>query len=436
VSGEAARVACVEDLNDDGRGVARIEGKVTFIDGALPRERVSVVVETHKRHYDHARVAEILEPSPDRVVPECGYFGVCGGCSLQHLRPGAQIAAKQHVLRERLRRFGGVEPEQWLPPLTGPIWHYRRSARLGVRNVDKKGGILIGFRERHSRFITPLDDCLVLDRRIAPLLPELRALVSRLSRYDRIPQVEVACGDAHAALVFRHLEPLTGNDRSGLIEFGRSHGIQIHTQAAGPESVTALWPDPIPPLSYDLPEFDLTLQFKPTDFIQVNGEINRQVVHRATELLSPESTDAVVDLFCGLGNFTLPLARRAGRVIGVESETRLVERARGNAALNHIANAEFRCADLYDEAWSKELWRLVRADKLLLDPPRGGAMEALKHMPAVGPSRIVYVSCNPVTLARDAEYLVNFRGYRLARAGVMDMFPHTSHVESIAVFER
>jgi 23S rRNA (uracil1939-C5)-methyltransferase len=430
----ATCVAKVDTLNDDGRGVARVDGKVTFIDGAIPGERVSIVIESAKRHYDHARVDRIIEASPDRVTPECEHFGVCGGCSLQHLSPQAQIREKEAVLRERLQRFGGVTAERWFSPITGPAWHYRRSARLGVRDVPKKGGVLIGFRERHSRFITPLADCRILDRRVSDLLPELTALVSGLSCKSRIPQVEISCGDEGAALVFRHLEPLTDRDSELLAAFGRRHDIQIFTQEGGPASVRPLWPDPSPALSYRLPEFDLALEFRPTDFIQVNGEMNRRMVSRAISLLDPGPSDSVLDLFCGIGNFTLALARRAGGVVGVESEARLIQRARENAMRNAIANAEFRCVDLYDETQARDLWRLMKVDKVLLDPPRGGAMEVLKHMPEKGPERIVYVSCNPVTLARDAEYLVNFRHYRLVQAGVMDMFPHTSHVESMAVF--
>lgn len=428
--------ALIETLNDDGRGVARIAGKVAFVAGALPGERVRVAFEKSKRHYDHARVAAIIEASPDRVEPECRHFGVCGGCSLQHLRPEAQIREKEAVLREKLQRFGGLAPEAWLPAAAGASDHYRRSARLGVRNVPGKGGIIVGFRERRSSYITPLQDCLVLDRRVSALLPALAELVSGLSCKDRLPQIEAACGDEEAALVFRHLVPLTPGDLQRLSAFGESHQVRVYMQPGGPETVAALWPRDPGPLSYALPAFGLALAFRPTDFIQVNAEVNRLMVQQAVALLAPDGSDTVLDLFCGLGNFTLPLARHAGRVVGVESDRRLVEAARENARRNGIANAEFREADLYDETQVRSLWAQVRPAKLLLDPPRSGAIEVLKQLPASPPERIVYVSCNPATLARDSEYLVNARDYRLTRAGVLDMFPHTSHVESIAVFER
>lgn len=429
------RLARIDTLNDDGRGVARVDGKVTFIDGALPGELVRYRVLKGKRNFDQGELVELVEPSKHRVTPACEYFGVCGGCSLQHLDAAAQIGEKERVLRDKLRQFGGVEPAGWLPPLTGPAWGYRRSARLGVRNVPKKGGIIVGFRERRSSYLTPLRDCRTLDARAARLLPALIELISGLSRNDRLPQVEVACGDDEAALVFRHLELLTPSDLDRLAAFGREHGVRIYLQSQGPESVAPLEPADPPPLSYRLPEFDVTIRFRPTDFIQVNADINRRMVAQAVALLDPQPAERVIDLFCGLGNFTLPLARRAARVTGVEAERRLVLGARDNAARNGIANAEFRQVDLYDETQAREFWADTRFDKLLIDPPRSGAMEVLKHLPETGPRRLVYVSCNPATLARDSEYLVNSRGFRLTRIGVMDMFPHTNHVESIAVFE-
>jgi len=425
----------VDGLNDDGRGVARVDGKVTFIDGALPGELVRYRILKGKRNFDQGELVEVVEASAHRVAPACEYFGVCGGCSLQHLDAAAQIGEKERVLRDKLRQFGGVEPEGWLAPLTGPAWGYRRSARLGVRNVPKKGGILVGFRERRSSYITPLRDCRTLDTRAARLLPALVDLISGLSRNDRIPQLEVACGDDEAALVFRHLEPLGTADHTALAAFGRRHDIRIYLQPQGSESVAPLEPAEPSLLSYRLPEFDVAIHFRPTDFIQVNADVNRQMVARAVALLDPQPAERVVDLFCGLGNFTLPLARRAAQVTGVEADRRLVLGARDNAVRNGIANAEFRQVDLYDEAQAREFWAGARFDKLLIDPPRSGAMEVLKLLPASGPCRLVYVSCNPATLARDGEYLVNSRGYRLSRAGVMDMFPHTNHVESIAVFE-
>ncbi|MCC6303459.1 MAG: 23S rRNA (uracil(1939)-C(5))-methyltransferase RlmD [Gammaproteobacteria bacterium] len=429
------QLARIDTLNDDGRGVARVDGKVSFIDGALPGELVRYRVLKGKRNFDQGELVEILEASPHRVAPACEHFGVCGGCSLQHLEATAQIAEKERILRDKLRQFGGVEPEHWLPALTGPVWGYRRSARLGVRNVPKKGGIIIGFRERRSSYLTPLYACHTLDARAARLLPALVGLITGLSCRDRIPQLEVACGDDEVALVFRHLEAFTATDLARLSDFGREHGVRVYLQPRGPESVTALEPSDPSPLSYHLPEFEVAIHFRPTDFIQVNAGINRRMVAQAVALLDPRPGETVVDLFCGLGNFTLPLARRAARVTGVEAERRLVLGARDNAARNGIVNAEFRQADLYDEAQARDFWAGASFDKLLIDPPRSGAMEVLKLLPGDGPRRLVYVSCNPATLARDAEYLVNSHGYRLTRAGVMDMFPHTNHVESIAVFE-
>lgn len=427
--------AHIESLTDDGRGVARVAGKVVFVEGALPGEEVWLRYRKRRRHYDTAVVVEVLRPSPDRVVPPCPHYGSCGGCALQHLAPEAQVRVKQQILAEQLRRLGGVEPERWLAPVTGPAWGYRRRARLGVRFVPKKGGVLVGFRERAHSFITGLETCPVLEPRLSSLLPALRALIADLSCPDRIPQIEVAAGDAAAALVFRHLVPLREADLERLRAFAERNRIQVYLQPAGPDSVQPLWPERPEPLEYALEEFGLRLQFRPTDFIQVNAAINRRLVHQAVEWLEPGPQEAVLDLFCGLGNFTLPLARRAGRVLGLEADAALVDGARNNAVLNGITNAEFSPADLYSEglgAW----WGDFRFDKLLIDPPRSGAMEAIKRLPEPGPARIVYVSCYPATLARDSRYLVAVRGYRLAAAGVLDMFPHTRHVESMAVFIR
>ena len=430
--------ATIDALADDGRGVARVDGKVTFVAGGLPGERVRIAFERSRRQFDHARVIEVLSPSPERVDPPCPHYGVCGGCSLQHLEPDGQLRAKGALLLEKLQRFGGIEPGRWLEPVRGEVRHYRRSARLGVRDVPAKGGIIIGFRERRSHFLTPLTECLVLDRRASVLLPALRELISTLSCRERLPQVEVACGDEEWALVFRHLVPLTSADVERLCAFGREHGVRIYGQAAGPDTVTSLWPEDPGPLFYAMPDYDLRMAFLPTDFIQVNAGLNRIMVRQAVELLGPRDGELVLDLFCGLGNFTLPLARAAAAtVIGVESDDRLVAAAAANAERNGIGNVSFRRADLYEEAAVRELWSGLRPQRLLLDPPRTGAIEVLKLMPEKdAPARIVYVSCNPATLARDAEYLVNARRYRLEAAGVLDMFPHTSHVESIAVFER
>ncbi len=425
----------IDSLNHDGRGVARVDGKVVFIDGALPGEDVLFRYRKRRGKYDSGAIVEILKPSPDRIVAACAHHGVCGGCSLQHLRPAAQIAAKEQVLRDALTRLAKVPVAHWLSPVTGPPWGYRRKARLGARLVPKKGGALVGFREKRSAFITPLEDCKTLDPRFAARLPDLQGLLSQLSCPDRIPQIEVAAGDDAAALVFRHLDPLTAGDVELLRAFGRRHGLQIHLQPKGPDSIHALWPRPAPMLSYRLPEHDIEILFQATDFTQVNSAVNRQMVDQAVALLDPQPRDRILDLFCGLGNFTLPLARRAGLVLGIEADARLVVRAEHNARHNGIENARFRAADLAGAAASRS-WDDFNFNKVLLDPPRPGAMDVIKQLPSAGVERIVYVSCNPATLARDSEDLVHISGYRLSQAGVIDMFPHTTHVESIAVFDK
>ena len=439
-AGGDVATARIDSLDYEGNGVARVAGKAVFIEGAVPGDEVRFRYYNKKRSYDTGGVLDVISPSADRVVPRCPHFGVCGGCSLQHVQPGAQLRHKQQVLSDCLQRIGKVVPDAWLPPLDGPVWAYRRKARLGVRLVPKKGGILVGFRERRRTFITPLESCAVLDPAVSALLVPLRALIATLSCSGRLPQVEVAVGDTQQdapalALVFRHLEPLDDHDLRALRRFGEAHGAQIFLQPAGPDSVARLWPD-TGTLVYRLPEHGVELHFGPTDFVQVNAAVNRMLVGRALELLDPGPQDSVLDLFCGLGNFTLPLARRAGRVLGVEGDAALVERARANALHNAIANAQFLAADLYAVDGSAP-WGEERFGKWLLDPPRTGAMAAIKRLPAdgSGPERIMYVSCNPGTLARDSEVLVHVKGYRLAAAGVLDMFPHTSHVESLALFE-
>lgn len=427
--------ARVESFSHDGRGVARIGGKATFIEGALPGEVVRFRYLNRHRNYDNGRLVEVIAPSSDRVTPPCPHFGSCGGCSLQHMTPAAQLAAKQQTLAEQLQRLGKVDPETWLAPLAGPAWGYRRRARLGVRFVPSKGGVLVGFREKRKSFIANLDSCAVLPPAVSALLPALRRLIGGLSCPDRIPQIEAAVGNDATALVFRHLVPLTENDRAQLRGFGERHGMQIHLQAHGPETIEALWPASPAPLYYRLPEFDVAIEFRPTDFVQVNAELNAAMVRQAPVLLELKPEDRVLDLFCGLGNFTLPLARRAGQALGIEADAGLVEGARANAARNGLANVEFRSGNLYDETGPVP-WQGFTFNKLLLDPPRSGAMEAIKRLTERLPERIVYVSCYPATLARDAEYLVRVLGYRLAAAGAMDMFPHTGHIESMALFVR
>lgn len=429
---ESAQVH-VESLTHDARGVARVDGKAVFIDGALPGEEVLFTYVTRRKRYDEGRVVEIIKPSPHRVAPRCPHFDVCGGCSLQHMDAQSQILAKQQVLLDSLRHIGNVAPDALLPPLSGPHWGYRRKARLGAKYVLKRSRMLVGFREKRSNFLAELTRCEVLHPAAGERIMDLRALLDGLTARDRIPQVELAVGDSAAALVFRTLVEIDAGDRMKLCEFGERHGLQIHLQPGGPETTTLLWPASAS-LSYFLPDDDVEIFFLPTDFTQVNGDLNRKMVNLALELLDPQSGERILDLFCGLGNFTLPLARRAGSVVGVEGSEALVRRARDNACHNHITNAEFHVADL--SLTTDYSWVGLGFDKILLDPPRTGAFEAVKHLPAFDASRIVYVSCNPATLARDAAELVHNHGYRLVKAGVMDMFPHTTHVESIALFER
>ncbi len=426
--------ARVNSLAHDGRGVAHVNGKATFIDGALPGEEVLFIYRNQRRRYDEGELTEVISASPERVEPRCRHFGVCGGCSLQHMSAAAQIRMKEEVLLENLRRIAKVAPDSVLPPLTGPYWAYRRRARLGAKFVDKKQAMLVGFRERRSALLAELNRCEVLHPAVGEHLVELRRLVRELQGYKRIPQIEVAAGDEAVALVFRHLDPMSAADCAALRAFGERHGFYIYLQAGGPDSATALWPEDAR-LHYRLPAYDVELEFRPTDFTQVNGAMNRLMVDQALALLDPGREERVLDLFCGLGNFTLPIARRAGSVVGVEGDDKLIQRARDNAERNRIGNAAFHAGDLdaRDATWP---WGAGGFDKILMDPPRTGALETVRRIGTLGASRIVYVSCNPATLARDAAELVHGRGYRLIKVGVMDMFPHTTHVECMAVFEK
>lgn len=401
-----------------------------FVEGALPGERAAVRIFSERRKFDLARATAIVQPGPGRRTPRCAHFGVCGGCVTQHADPATQLAAKEDWLVQNLARIARVRAERVLPRLSGPEWGYRDRARLSVRRVPKKGGVLVGFRERRSSYVADLRECHVLPPPVAALITPLKTLVEALSVRARLPQIEVAVGDNATALVFRHLEPLTDEDRAQLRAFGAEHGVHIWLQAGGPQSAVPLHPA-ASELYYDLPEFAVRLHFRPTDFTQVNHAVNRLLVARALELLEPQPGERTADLFCGLGNFSLPLARRGAQVIGFEGAAELVARARANAAANGLV-AQFEQMDLF----APRLAPYGRFDKLLLDPPRQGAIEIVKALAAPFPSRIVYVSCDPATLARDAGVLVHTQGYRLVAAGVVDMFPHTAHVESIALLER
>ena len=424
----------IESLNHDGRGVAHVDEKTVFIYGALPGEKVRFRYLKRKRSYDEGSVIEVINASAKRVEPHCDKFGICGGCSLQHMAGESQIEAKQQVLLENLEHIGRVIPERVLPPLTGEAWGYRRKARLGTKFVIKHDKVFVGFRERGTSFITDTTHCAILHPKVGNLLGELGRLIDSLSINRRVPQVEMSMGDEACVLIFRIMEQITEADRQKLARFGRQHDINIYLQEGGPESVRPL--EGIPArLSYRLPDFDLELEFLPSDFTQVNSDINRKMLNLALELLDPQPDEKVLDLFCGIGNFTLPLARHAQQVTGIEGDAGLVARARENAERNGLNNINFHVANLY-ESLEGTSWLHESFDKVLLDPPRSGAAEVLAYLPKMGAQRIVYVSCYPGTLARDAGLLVNEHGYQLKAAGVMDMFPHTGHVESIALFER
>ncbi len=434
----------IVSLGHDGRGVARRPdgdahaGKTVFVSGALPGERVVAKQTAKSRHFDEATTVEVLSASADRVQPRCPHFGTCGGCVLQHLAEDKQILSKQQVLIDNLQRIGHVQPGLLLPPLTDAAWGYRRKGRLSVRRVEKKDKTLVGFREADPRFVADLSVCYTVIPQIGEKLGAISALVDAMDGRRDIPQIEFIAGDATVALVFRHLQPLSDRDRDALVAFAQTHGFAIFLQPGGIDSVHALWPDesaqvPVP-LSFALPQWNIELEFRPLDFIQVNAGLNQHMIAKTLELLDVQPGDRVLDLFCGLGNFTLPLARIAREVVGVEGEAGLVARARENATRNALANVEFHAADLAQDL-SGLPWMRAGFDKLLLDPPRSGADAVLKQLPLKGLKRIVYVSCHPASLARDAGYLVNERGWKLKAAGAMDMFPHTAHVESIAVFE-
>ncbi len=424
----------ISSMGHDGRGVALVEGKATFVHGALPGEKVNFRYLNRRRSHDEGQVVSVIRPSEDRVEPRCDHYGVCGGCSLQHLEPSMQMQAKQAVLMDNFQQIGGVEPESVLPPIVNDSpWGYRRKARLGVKDVARKGKVLVGFRERGSSFVADLEKCHVLHPRVGELLPALSALVESLSISNRLPQIEMAMDDERCVLILRILDPLSIEDEHLLKEFQASHAVVFYLQPGGPDTVAPLSIGI--DLHYHLPDYDVTLGFLPSDFTQVNTDINRKMIAHAMTLLELQASDRVLDLFCGIGNFTLPIARHCEQVVGVEGSAGLVERACANAGRNRISNAEFFTADLYSELLA-EPWMQRHFDKALLDPPRSGALQVLPMLPKMGIKRIVYVSCYPGTLARDAGELVKKHGYRLVSAGVMDMFPHTAHVESIALFEK
>jgi len=426
----------IESLDHEGRGVGHVDGKTIFVEGALPGEWVRYSSYRKKPDFEQAQASEILKSSPFRVAPRCRWFGICGGCSHQHLDEAAQVAVKQRVLEDCFEHIGRVRPETLLSPIHGPTWGYRRRARLSVRYVAKKG-VLVGFHERRSSFVADMSGCEVLPERISRLLPRLRVLVEGLSIRDRLPQIELAAGDAVDVLVLRVMDPPSPADETLLRTFADANRVQFWLQPKGPDTATPFHPLDAPALDYRLPEFALVMPFRPTEFTQVNQDVNAMLVRRAIRLLDPRPNERIADFFCGLGNFTLPIARKGSHVLGIEGAAGLVKRGIENAARNGLSShSEFRVADLFQmtpEAYAE----LGNFDKLLIDPPRDGAIELVKSLPEEGaPYRIVYVSCSPATLARDAAVVVHQKGYRLATAGVANMFPHTAHVESIALFER
>jgi 23S rRNA (uracil1939-C5)-methyltransferase len=451
----------IESLDHEGRGIAHADGKVIFIEGALTGERVTYSSYRKKPSYEQAQVGQILKQTYMRVQPKCANFGVCGGCSMQHLEARAQVAVKQRVLEDNLERIGKVKAETMLPPIYGQPWGYRQRARLSVRHVLKKGKTLVGFREKNGKYVADMQHCEILPPKIAGLLPLLGELNESFTTRDILPQIEVAVGDHVDVLVLRILQALTPSDEAAIRQFADTHKVQFWTQTKGPETVVPFYPLDAPPLTYSLPEFGITMPFAPTEFTQVNSEMNRLMVSRAMRLLDPQPGERIADFFCGLGNFTLPIARSGAQVLGVEGSDALVKRAKQNAEYNGFGNQqssfsiasspasgrglrrgvggesiEFRAMNLF-EMTEEGLAAMGHFDKWLVDPPREGAMELMKSItPETAPRRIVYVSCSPSTLARDAEVLVHAKGFTLKAAGVMNMFPHTSHVESIALFER
>lgn len=439
----------IESLDHAGQGIARWDGKTIFVEGGLPGEQVTWLSYRRKPNFEMARVTEIHKSASARVTPRCPHFGVCGGCSLQHADPVMQIATKQRVLEDNLQHIGNVKPGAVYAPISGPSWHYRFRARVSVRLVPKKGGVLVGFHERRSSYIADMSSCEILPKVMSDMLVPLRHLIGEMSQPDRMPQIEMAVGEIPGqpnlldiVLVLRHLEPLSEGDQVQLAEFGRQHGVRWFLQPGGPTTVHPLDPQDRPLLTYHLPNFGVSLNFAPTEFTQVNPSINHALVTRAMRLLAAQPGERVADMFCGLGNFTLPIARSGAQVVGVEGSDALVKRAAENAEMNGLGQrTDFFAANLFLDC-QPVLARMGKLDRMLIDPPREGALELVKALPDAdqprgdAPHTIVYVSCNPATLARDAGVLVNVKGYTLEGAGIANMFPHTAHVESIAVFRR
>ena len=429
---QTVEIGQIVGLTREGEGVVH-EGKTVFVAGALPGERVRYRIVRRRRRHAEAQLLEVLEAAPERATPPCPHFGVCGGCALQHLKPEAQLAAKDLELREALARIGRVQPQEWLAPLAGPLWGYRRRARLGAKFVTRKSRVVVGFRERLAPYVAELHSCAVLDPAVGELITPLAELLNSLSIRDRVPQIEVARADNAVALVLRTLAPLSSEDEGRVRSFAAERAVRIYLQPGGPDTVHELAPGGSEPLRYALANCGLELEFAPTDFVQINAAVNQALIERALELLQPTRSSVVLDLYCGLGNFTLPLAQRAGHVVGVEGEPALVARARHNAARNGLANTEFHIANLGETPEPTISWWKRRYTHVVLDPPRVGAQAVLGAIAAVRPQRLLYISCHPGSLARDLGVLVHDHGFELKVTGVLDMFPHTAHVESIAL---
>lgn len=426
----------INKLSHDGRGIATIDGKTTFVHGALPGEKVLCQITYQHKRYNEGKTLEVITPAINRVKPPCEHFGICGGCSMQHISMDSQLAFKQEVLLEQLLHFGNVIPAEILPPLSGKPLGYRGKARLGVRYVIKKGQLLVGFREKQSNLLADIKQCPVLHTSVATLINDLTSLIMSLSQYEHIPQVELAVGDKITALVFRHLTLLSNEDKEKLSQFGQAHHLNIYLQPNPPELTYKLYPqDENEQLSYSLPEFKIEMLFHPLMFTQVNSEMNPLMIKQAIQLLDLQSQDEILDLFCGLGNFTLPIARFAKHVVGIEGSDAMVNIAKQNALHNDIHNTEFYHTNLINPS-ANDLWLTRKYSKILLDPPRTGAKEIIPYFTQFNANKIVYVSCNPATLARDARELVHQQGYKLKKAGIINMFPHTSHIEAITLFEK
>jgi len=423
----------IESLSHEGRGISHYENKIIFTRGALPGEKVIVSRSLSRAKYEEADIVEILQPSPDRIEPKCAVYGICGGCSFQHLSSQDQISAKQGWLQSAFKGQAKVLPKEWLDPLQLESWGYRRKARLGVRYVNKKDKLLVGFRERKSSFITVMERCEVLHPLLGDNLELLGECIGKLSVKFHVPQIEVAIAELDTILILRHLQPLTSEDEAILHEFGKKLNITWYLQSGGLETVKPL--SEAVSLNYSLPDHDIKMTFLPTDFTQVNFELNQKMINLALELLDLNKEDEVIDFFCGLGNFTLPISRYVKSVVGIEGDSGLVERAKQNASQNGISNASFYKADLFEDVSGFEWFRGRNYNKVLIDPARTGAIEIVELLPKLNVERLVYVSCNPATLARDTARLIDL-GFSLESAGVMDMFPQTAHVESIALFVR